>query len=105
MVSKRGKQFFKIYSGSKFIHRSAATMVMVNSHLLNALGVQYYDTSAWAMNHASLSNTDETVLGARKGDYDLYLTTNRQIINSEPVIKGYRQGCSLEWTYLTSSKW
>ena len=54
-------------------------MVRVNSFLLNALGMQYLDTSLWAMNHASLSSTDEAVLMARKEEFLLYLTTNRQI--------------------------
>ena len=54
-------------------------MVRVNSFLLNVLGMQYLDTSLWAMNHASLSPTDEAVLMARKEEFLLYLTTNRQI--------------------------
>ena len=58
--------------------RSAETMVMINSWLLNQLGMQYLDTSPWALNHASLSPTDEAVLMARKENYLLYLTTNRE---------------------------
>ena len=54
-------------------------MVQINCFLLNALGMQYIDSSPWAMNHSSLSPTDEGVLMARKLDYILYLTTNRQI--------------------------
>ena len=51
---------------------------MVNSFLLNILGMQYLDSSPWAINHSSLSTTDEAVLMARKEQYLLYLTTNRQ---------------------------
>ena len=70
------------FFGDEFHHtyfRSAERMVQINCFLLNALGMQYIDSSPWAMNHSSLSPTDEGVLMARKLDYILYLTTNRQI--------------------------
>ena len=71
-----------VFFGDEFHHtyfRSAERMVQINCFLLNALGMQYIDSSPWAMNHSSLSPTDEGVLMARKLDYILYLTTNRQI--------------------------
>ena len=55
-------------------------MVMVNSHLLNVLGKQSLDKSPWAMNHASLTPTDEAFLMARKNDFILYLTTVRMLL-------------------------
>ena len=69
--------FGKVLSSSIVIFRSAETMVRVNAFLMNVLGVQYLDSSPWAINHASLSSSDEGVLMARKEKYLLYLSTNR----------------------------
>ena len=53
---------------------------MVNSYLLDVLGKQSLDTSPWAMNHASVTPTDEAFLMARKNEYRLYLTTPRMLL-------------------------
>lgn len=53
---------------------------MVNSHLLNVLGKQTLDVSPWAMNHASMTPTDEAFLSERKNDFSLWLTTPRMLL-------------------------
>ena len=62
------------------MHRSAEELVMVNSYLLNVLGKQTLAESPWAMNHASMTPTDEAFLLARKNEYVLYLTTVRMLL-------------------------
>ena len=61
-------------------NRSSENLVMVNSHLLNVLGKQSLDVSAWAMNHASMTPTDEAFLMTRKNEYSLWLTTPRMLL-------------------------
>lgn len=53
---------------------------MVNSYLLDVLGKQSLDKSPWAMNHASVTPTDEGFLLARKNEFKLYLTTPRMLL-------------------------
>ena len=53
---------------------------MVNSYLLSVLGKQTLAESPWAMNHASLTPTDEAFIMARRNEYILYLTTVRMLL-------------------------
>ena len=65
-------------------------MALTNVYLRRKTGLQTLDTAMWAMNHSSLSQSDDAVLMARKDRYILYLTTNRQSDQSEfAITEGY----------------
>ena len=84
---------FKCFSGFPWLIntcvRSSENLVMVNSHLLNVLGKQSLDSSPWAMNHASMTPTDEAFLMTRKNEYSLWLTTPRMLLGELGKLRAY----------------
>ena len=55
-------------------------MSLVNSWLIQQTGYQCYDEAPFAMNHATIANSDEVILQNRKNGILLYLTTNRMLL-------------------------
>lgn len=58
--------------------RSSEAMAHCNSYLMEKTGLRTLDITPFAMNHSSLSSTDEEVIDSRRDEYHLFLTTNRQ---------------------------
>ena len=55
-------------------------MSLVISWLIQQTGYQCYDEAPFAMNHATIANSDEVILQNRKNGILLYLTTNRMLL-------------------------
>ena len=53
-------------------------MVKTASYLRSETGHKTLDTSPFAINHSSLSDSDNNVLMARKDEFSCYLTSPRQ---------------------------
>ena len=60
--------------------RGSEAMGLTNSYLIRETGERTYDTSPFAMNHSSLSTTDEMMINSKQGGIHLYLTTNRMLL-------------------------
>ena len=60
--------------------RDSNQMALVNSWLITTTGYQTFNDSPFAMNHATLSTSDEAMLQRRKNKILLYLTTNRMLL-------------------------
>ena len=60
--------------------RNSDDMAKCNSYLIGMTGKRTYDTTPWAMNHSSLSNTDDLVIHSRRDKYKLFLSTNRMLL-------------------------
>ena len=56
-------------------------MVKTASYLRSETGHKTLDTSPFAINHSSLSDSDNNVLMARKYEFSCYLTSPRQLHN------------------------
>ena len=60
--------------------RSSDAMSRCNSFLIEKTGLRTLDTTPFVMNHSSLSSSDEEVIGRRRDQYQLILTTNRELL-------------------------
>ena len=60
--------------------RNSDDMGKCNSYLIEMTGQRTYDTAPFAMNHSSLSSTDDTVIHSRRDKYKLFLSTNRMLL-------------------------
>lgn len=60
--------------------RNSDDMAKCNSFLIDMTGQRTYDTTPFAMNHSSLSSTDDTVIHSRRDKYKLFLSTNRMLL-------------------------
>ena len=60
--------------------RGSDAMGLTNSYLMGETGKRTYDNSPFAMNHSSLSTTDEMMISSKQEGIYLYLTTNRMLL-------------------------
>ena len=79
MAVKQGEPFDH-FKKTLIFFRDSNQMALVNSWLITTTGYQTYDDSPFAMNHATLSTSDEAMLMRRKNKILLYLTTNRMLL-------------------------
>ena len=60
-------------------------LVKTNSYLRKETGFKTLDSAPFAMNHSSLSESDNNVLMARKDQFSCYLTSPRQVFQLKPI--------------------
>ena len=60
--------------------RDSVALGLTNSYFIRETGERTYDTSPFAMNHSSLSTTDEMMINSKQDDIHLYLSTNRMLL-------------------------